>query len=165
MQVAILGVGDPERGDLAAGILVAKALRERVPADVPVLVPARVDRGTELELDGVTHLLVVDCLDVGRAPGTIVLLDAAVLSPCMAMASVRDPALAHLLVLVGQGSDAPEEVALLGVQPGRTSGAGLSAEVEAALPELVEEGLRQLAAWTDRSSDALSAHRINLADC
>jgi Ni,Fe-hydrogenase maturation factor len=66
---------------------------------------------------------------------------------------------------VGQGSDAPEEVALLGVQPGRTSGAGLSAEVEAALPELVEEGLRQLAAWTDRSSDALSAHRINLADC
>lgn len=165
MQAAILGIGDPERGDLAAGILVAKALRERVPAGVVVIAAERPGMGTSLDLDGVTHLLVVDCVDVGRAPGTIVLFDGAVLSPCVAMVSIRDPGLAHALVLAGQGADAPEEVALLGVQPGRVSGAGLSAEVEAALPELVEEGLRQLVAWTTPESAGRSDHRVDPAEC
>ena len=35
--VLIIGVGNPDRGDDAAGIIVAQRLRQRLPSDVPIL--------------------------------------------------------------------------------------------------------------------------------
>jgi hydrogenase maturation protease len=149
-QILVLGVGDVGMGDLGVGAGVVEALDGRVPEGVRVLAPGSVGPSTATELDGVTHLLIVDCVDVGRAPGTVVVFDAVSLTPCVMTATVRDLELAHLLTLAGQHADAPEETVLLGVQPARTEpGVGLSAEVSAAVPELVELVLGVLRSWLD----------------
>jgi hydrogenase maturation protease len=54
-----------------------------------------------------------------------------------------------LLVLAEQAGGAPRDVLVLGVQPARIEpGVGLSREVEAALPVLVEAALATVAEWT-----------------
>lgn len=130
------------------GIRVAEALRERLPEGIRVLVSSTLDREFS-EIDGVTHLLVVDSVDIARPPGTVVLWDGEALTPCVAQAMFREIALVHHLVLAGMHADAPEEIALLGVQPGGSEEPELSPEVEAALPVLVEEALAVIGAWLD----------------
>jgi len=165
MDVLVLGSGDPGRCDLAAGIRVAEALSERVPEDVRILAGS-IGPSDEPELDGATHILLIDCVDVGRAPGSVVLFDGASLSPCIALASIRDPELAHLVFLAGQHADAPEEVALLGVQPGRTDGGDqLSQELEAAVPEMVELALAVLGSWFDPSAPPVTVPGERPRDC
>ena len=164
-QVAVLAVGEPGRGDLGVGVVVVEALRGRVPPDVRVVTLERIDASSASELDGVTHLLLVDVVDVGRSPGAMVLFDAEMLTPCVAMASFRDLALAHLLVLAGQGADAPEQVALLGVQPG-TSEDGLSPEVEAVVPAMIDEATDVLLAWLeDPRAPSSSSLRADAPPC
>lgn len=165
MDVVVLGSGEAGRSDLAAGICVAEALAERAPDDVRILAGS-IDGSIEPELDGATHILVIDCVDVGRSPGSVVLFDGASLSPCIALASIRDPQVAHVLFLAGQHADAPEEIALLGVQPARTeAGDALSPEIEAAIPELVDLALAVLGSWFDPSAPTVTAPSDRPADC
>jgi hydrogenase maturation protease len=165
MDVLVLGSGEAGRCDLASGIRVAEALVDRVPDDVRILV-GRIGPSDEPELDGATHILLIDCVDVGRAPGSVVLFDGASFSPCMALASIRDPDLAHLVFLAGQHADAPEEIALLGVQPGRTdAGDKLSDEVAAAIPEMVELALAVIRSWFDPSAPVVTDPRHRPPEC
>lgn len=164
-QVAVLGVGEPGHGDLDVGVVVVEALRDRLPPDVRAVTIERIDARSASELDGVTHLLLVDVVDVGRSPGAMVLFDAEMLTPCVAMASFRDLDLAHLLVLAGQGADAPEQVALLGVQPGARQD-GLSPEVEAIVPAMIDEAMHVLLGWLeDPSARSGSSIRAETPPC
>lgn len=165
-EILVLGVGDVGMGDLGVGARVAEALAGQVPDDVRILAPGSVGPATATELDGVTHLLIVDCVDVGRAPGTVVVFDGVALTPCVMTATVRDLGLAHLLTLAGQHADAPEEIALLGVQPARTeAGIGLSEEVSAAVPEIVDIALDVLRSWLDPTAPSAPNHRSRPPDC
>lgn len=163
-HVVVLGMGDVSRGDEGVGVRVTEALRDLVPPGVRLA--AHDGNGTGFpELEGATHLLVIDCVDVGRAPGAVVVFDGTVLTPCVAAASFRDTSLVHYLVLAGMHADAPEEVALLGVQPSDTDGSSdLSEPVEAALPALVEEALAVLRFWLDPSAPA-PPRRSRPRDC
>ena len=71
MTTRVVGVGSELRGDDAAGLLVARLLRDAVPPGVDVR-ESDGDVGRLLELmDGVDRLLLVDAAADGRAPGTV----------------------------------------------------------------------------------------------
>lgn len=161
-DIVILGVADGH-GDADAGGRVVELICDRVPAGVRLVTSAGLDRELS-ELDGATHVLVIDAVDVGRAPGAVVLFDGDMLSPCIAQVTFRDLEIVHHLVLAGQHADAPEEIALLGVQSVMMDGDDLSAPVRASLPRLAEEALDVVRAWLDRLSPA-SAARTAAPDC
>ncbi|MGE5459601.1 MAG: hydrogenase maturation protease [Solirubrobacterales bacterium] len=161
-DVVVLGV-DGACGDAEVGAVVVNLLRERMPAGVRLLCSAEMERDFA-ELDGATHVLVIDCVDVGREPGAVVLFDGDMLSPCIAQVTFRDLDIVHHLVLAGQHADAPEEIALLGVQSTITEGARLSNEVEAVVPVLVEEAVAVVDAWLrDAAPDV--EHHAEPPDC
>jgi hydrogenase maturation protease len=162
IDVVVLGV-DGSRGDTEVGGRVVELLGKRMPSEVRLLSSATLGRDLE-ELDGATHVLVIDCVDVGREPGAVVLFDGDMLSPCIAQVTFRDLDIVHHLVLAGQHADAPEEIALLGVQSVATEGEGLSRQVEAALPLLVEEAVAVVGAWLDHAL-AESMTRAAPPDC
>lgn len=161
-DVVVLGV-DGAAGDAEVGGLVVRLLRERMPDEVRLLSSATLGRDYS-ELDGASHVLVIDCVDVGREPGSVVLFDADMLSPCIAQVTFRDLDVVHHLVLAGQHADAPEEIALLGVQGERTEGEGLSCRVEAAVPVLVEEAVTVVHAWLHDTAPGSPA-RADAPDC
>ncbi|HEX5950246.1 MAG TPA: hydrogenase maturation protease [Actinomycetota bacterium] len=149
-DVVILGVSGG-RGDAEVGARVLELVRDDAPAEVRLVSSATLDREYS-ELDGATHVLVIDAVDVGRAPGAVVLFDGDMLSPCIAQVTFRDLDIVHHLVLAGQHADAPEEIALLGVQSAAMAGDELSEPVRASLPELAEQALGVVRAWLDRSA-------------
>lgn len=147
--VVVLGVGNVRMRDEGVGVRVADALSERVPPAVRILAvdPTDVIGSTSgPELDGASHVLVVDIIDVGRVPGTVVEFED--LTPCLALVSIRHPGLASRLILAGQHADAPEEIALIGVQPALVApGDDLSEVVEAVVPHLVERATEVVLGW------------------
>jgi len=150
IDVVVLGVNG-SRGDAEVGASVVALLRGRVPTEVRLLSSAELGRDFAA-LDGATHVLVIDCVDVGREPGAVVLFDGDMLSPCIAQVTFRDLDIVHHLVLAGQHADAPEEIALLGVQSVLTQAEGLSREVEAAVPKLVEEAAAVVGSWLNHAT-------------
>ncbi|HET9723385.1 MAG TPA: hydrogenase maturation protease [Actinomycetota bacterium] len=160
-DIVILGVAGG-RGDAEAGARVLELVRDRVPVEVRLVSSATLDREYS-ELDGATHVLVIDAVDVGRAPGAVVLFDGDMLSPCIAQVTFRDLEIVHHLVLAGQHADAPEEIALLGVQSVMMDGDELSPPVSASLPELAERALGVVGSWLDRLAPVLD--RTATPDC
>jgi hydrogenase maturation protease len=156
-RVVVLGAGNPLMGDEGVGVLAAESLEGRVPPRVEVL-PAGALAATLLPLlEGVTHLLVLDAVDAGLAPGAIVRLhpEAAPWRPSL---SAHDFGVPDLLVLLEHEGRAPERVLVLGVQPGPIGpGTELSPEVRTALPRLVDAALEVLDGWLERGRPPLRA--------
>jgi hydrogenase maturation protease len=147
-QILLLGVGNSGRRDEGVGIRAAGAAQGHLPPGVRVLAIDEIGPAVIAELDGASHVVIVDCIDVGRTPGTIVRFDADDLSPCAAR-SVHRFGVADLLVAVGQTSDALQEAIVLGIQPASMDpGPELSPEVEAAVPRVVARAARIVAGWT-----------------
>ncbi len=71
MQTLVLGIGNDWRGDDAAGLLAAQALRARTLPGVTVVETAVVDPALIEQWQGVDRLLVVDAVVSGAAPGTV----------------------------------------------------------------------------------------------
>ncbi len=73
----IIGCGNPLRGDDGVGLVVARALRSRLPPGVNV-VEHRVDGATLLDAwRGAQTVILVDAAESGGDPGTVVRFDAA----------------------------------------------------------------------------------------
>jgi hydrogenase maturation protease len=145
----VLGIGNVLMTDEGVGVRAAELLAERVPEGVRVLAPGSIGPTTVAELSGVRQLLVLDCVDRGFAPGSIVRLDPGSIRDVPTSASAHEFGVRDLLVLAEQAGGAPRDVLVLGVQPARIEpGVGLSREVEAALPVLVEAALATVAEWT-----------------
>lgn len=146
-SILVIGVGDTRRGDEAAGVRAAERLREEAPDGVEVIAPGVIGPMTIAELHGVTHVLVLDCIDVGREPGTVSAFETNALSPC-ASKSIQEFGVADLFALVGQTSDAPEEAVVLGMQPASIRpSTKLSKPVSKAIPALVEAAMDVLRGW------------------
>lgn len=76
-RLLVVGVGNPDRGDDAAGLLVARKLRETLPEKVEV-VEHRGEAASLVELLGrVTTAILVDACVSGTASGTVHRFDAA----------------------------------------------------------------------------------------
>jgi hydrogenase maturation protease len=156
-KTVVVGVGNIIHSDDGAGVHALERLQRdpRFPSGVTLI-----DGGTHgIELLAYVHdssrLLLLDAVDVGERPGTLVRMAGSDLRGLPCGASVHQLGVADLLATLPLVSDTPRETVLLGVQPASTDwGTELSAPVEAALGQLVEAALDQLLHW----SHEIAAH-------
>lgn len=146
-SIVVLGLGNVLHSDDAVGARALQQLRadRRVPSNI-----AFVDGGTlGLELLAhiwdASHVLVLDAIDVGETPGTIIRLAGDKLHCLTGSCSVHQLGLADMLAALRALARKPPEVVVLGVQPATTEwGTDLSGPVEAALKPLVEAAVVEL---------------------
>jgi hydrogenase maturation protease len=75
-RLVIIGVGNPYRRDDAAGLLVARRLRERAPREVAVLEQDGEPASLIAAWENADAVIIVDAASSGSAPGTLHVIDA-----------------------------------------------------------------------------------------
>lgn len=152
VEASVIGLGNIVLSDDGLGVHAVRRLRERcAPRNDIVLV-----EGGTAGLLLLPHLadsrraIIIDAVDTGAGPGTLVRLDAGewanAFSPTV---SPHDVGLRDLLGAARFSGAWPEELALHGIQPGSTAiGTELTALVAASLDRLVDRVAAELASWT-----------------
>ena len=161
MTVLVLGIGNSIMSDDGIGIRVIQNLVDcyRIPAEVTVLEGGTLGLNLLPDVQGAETLLVVDAIETGGPPGTLMRLEGDELPLCFEnRISPHEMGLKDLLTVAALMGDAPKEVVLWGIQPERLDvGEELSPSVAARLSELtgkvVDELRRQGIALTTRSSE------------
>jgi hydrogenase maturation protease len=147
----VLGIGNDWRGDDDAGLEVARRLRE---AGLRALEQTG-DPATLLDAwNGEDHVILVDAVRSGAAPGTIHRLDArAVCLPAALFgASTHGVGVAEAIELARCLGRLPERLELYGIEGKRfTVGGGLEPEVRRAVGEVTAELRRRMRAADHRS--------------
>jgi hydrogenase maturation protease len=143
----VLGLGNTLHTDDGIGPQAIARLRTdaRVPADVALI------EGGTLGLELLTYiwdcsyLLVLDAVDVGQPPGTLVRMSSQEVQTLPSQGSVHQLGVADLLVALRVLASRTPEVVLLGVQPASTEwGTELSPAVAAVLPALADAAVAEL---------------------
>jgi hydrogenase maturation protease len=146
-KTVVLGLGNILHADDGAGPEAIRRLRadSRVPAGV-----ALVEGGT-LGLELLPYvwdcerLIVIDGVDVGEAPGTVVRMSGEELNSLPGKSSVHQLGVSDLLVALRMMAQRQPAVVLLGVQPATTDwGTELSPPAAAAMDSLIEAAIAEL---------------------
>ncbi len=147
----VVGVGEIIGGDYGLGRRAMRLLQDsaNTMVDVEFVEAGTVGSDMEQLIEGSSHLLVLDAVDMGRTPGTIVEFahaDADVLGKLRRLPhqiefhEILEHAVTH--------NAFPEHVHLIGVQPGTfMPGFELSGEVNAAIPAVVKRASSVLHEW------------------
>jgi hydrogenase maturation protease len=143
----VLGLGNTLHSDDGIGPQAIEKLRSdpRVPRDISLI------EGGTLGLELLTYiwdcsyLLVLDAVDVGQPPGTLIRMSSQELQTLPGKGSVHQLGVADLLVALRVLANRTPEVVLLGVQPATTEwGTELSPAVAAVLPALADAAVAEL---------------------
>jgi hydrogenase maturation protease len=143
----VLGLGNTLHSDDGIGPQAVERLRNdpRVPKDVALI------EGGTLGLELLTYiwdcsyLLVLDAVDVGQPPGTLVRMSSQELQTLPGKGSVHQLGVADLLVALRVLANRTPDVVLLGVQPASIEwGTELSPAVAAVLPALTDAAVIEL---------------------
>lgn len=158
-RIAVLGLGNLMRADDAVGMLALEAMRcdPRMPAEVRLIEGGTLGLDLLHPLEGVTHLLALDAIDAGAAPGRLLRFAGEAIADLPAAKSVHLLGFSDLIGAMRLTGGAPQEIVVLGVQPKRIAwGTELSATVAAALAPLLDAAFAQVAAWmgTDEYAEA-----------
>lgn len=154
-KIVVLGLGNVLHADDGAGVHVVRRLREdpRVPADIGLI------EGGTLGLELLSYvwecsrLIVIDAVDVGRDPGTVVRMSGEELNSLPGEASVHQLGVSDLLVALRVLAQKQPEVVLLGVQPTTTEwSTQLSQPVAAAMELLVDSAIKELSRRPEESA-------------
>lgn len=156
-KTLVLGLGNLVHSDDGLGVHAIQTLQRdaRVPSDVTLM-----DGGTQglallPHISPFERLLVIDALDVGESPGTLVRLEGPALKHLPGKASVHQLGFADLLVALDLLGELPEEIVLLGIQPLSIEwGVDLTPPVREALDRLPELVIDQLLEWADSKAPA-----------
>jgi len=150
-KTLILGVGNILLSDDGVGVHVGRRLEEEMafPPEVEVL-----DGGTKgmdllHYLEGVSRLLIIDAVETGEPPGTLVRLTGEQVPAYLSIKmSPHEIGLPDMLFAAQLREIYPDEVVILGVQPATTEvGLDLSEPVAAQVDELVKRVLEELERW------------------
>jgi hydrogenase maturation protease len=137
--------------DDAVGVRVVQALAGRYSFAADVLLLDGGTLGLDLlpYLEGIDRLLVVDAVETGGAPGTLVRLSGNDIPLALATkVSPHQMGLKDLLLVADLQGHAPAEMVLWGVQPGSIEmDLEMSPEVAGAVPLLQDKVLEELALW------------------
>jgi hydrogenase maturation protease len=161
----VLGLGNSLHSDDGIGPQAIERLRSdaRVPADVALI------EGGTLGLELLTYiwdcsyLLVLDAVDVGQPPGTLVRMSSQEVQTLPGKGSVHQMGVADLLVALRVLASRTPEIVLLGVQPASTEwGTELSPAVAAVLPALADAAIAELGRMTTCSSGINSLESSHL---
>jgi hydrogenase maturation protease len=154
MRTLVLGLGNPLMGDDGLGLAALERLATRwvVPPEVQLL-----DGGTGgLQLlppiEDADRLILLDAIEAGEAPGRLVVLERDELPRYFAhKLSPHEIALRDVLALAELRDRLPADLVAIGLQPGRvTMGPGLSPEVEAGVPAMLDAVVARLGHWQCR---------------
>lgn len=151
-KTIVLGLGNLVHRDDGVGVHAIQALQsnELVPPGIVLI-----DGGTQglsllPHISGAKRLLVVDAVDAGEKPGTVMLFAGNALKGIPGKASVHQLGFADLMIAIELLGSAPEEVVVIGVQPESTDwGVELTDPVAKALPGLVDCVIDQLSKWKE----------------
>lgn len=149
-RICVLGLGNLMRTDDAAGMMAVHALAELgLAGDVAFVEGGTLGLDLMYALTGVTHLLALDAVDTGDAPGTLVRFEKGEMGRIPVGKSAHLLGFSDLMGVLKLLGDEPEEIVLLGVQPERIDwGTELTEVVQRALGDLLMEAQRQLEAWS-----------------
>jgi len=151
LRTLVLGIGNVLMNDDAAGVRVVQALAEKFvfPPEVMLLDGGTLGLDLLPYLEGVDRLLVIDAVETGKAPGTLVRLSGDDIPLTLATkVSPHQMGLKDLLLVAELQGHAAKEMVLWGVQPGSIEmDIELSPEVAAAVILLQDKVLQELAVW------------------
>lgn len=156
-RIAVLGLGNLMRADDALGMLALERLRSdsRLPSSVLLIEGGTLGLDLLHPLDGVTHLLALDAIEAGVPPGTLLRFAGSDIDAIPIGKSVHLLGFSDLVGALRLTGSAPEEIVVLGVQPQMIGwSTELTPSVEAALPELLDAVLEQIAEWSESGSSA-----------
>jgi hydrogenase maturation protease len=162
----VMGVGNLLMGDEGVGVHAVRRLRVRLPSGVRVIEAGLLGIEALADVETASRLLVLDCVDAGLAPGSLVRLDGSSLrAQAGPRLSQHEFGLPDLLALAELRSQAPEQVVVLGVQPRRiVPSLSLSRCVAGALPELLDAAATVVDGWAGRVTSVTEAPRGILYD-
>ncbi len=150
MRVLVLGLGNDLAGDDAAGLLVARAVREDLRGLADVAESGASGIALIEELAGYDRVIVVDAIRTGRRPpGEVVELDLRDVGPVVAP-SLHQAGLPELAAVAARlGLAFPEHLIVMAVEvlDPYTIGAPVSAPVRRALPEIARRVRAQVRRW------------------
>ena len=150
-SVLVLGIGNPIMSDDAVGGRLLQLLEQRYRFPCAVKLVDGDTMGTALlhHLEGVEKLLVVDAVETGGPPGTLIrLADDEIPRVMVAKLSPHQQGLSDLLAVASLQGWIPREVVVWGVQPASLDlGIDLSPPVAAQLEPLAARILEELQRW------------------
>jgi hydrogenase maturation protease len=148
-MILVIGIGNPDRGDDAAGLAVAEKIRD---ATRPGEVTVRELVGDQLALldawTGATQVYLVDAVCSGGTPGTVYKFDAAqTLTERFRHRGTHTFSLCDVVELARALGRLPRHLTGFGIEAGRfTIGAALSPQAAAAVEEVTDLLLAELKA-------------------
>jgi len=148
----VLGLGNLVHSDDGLGVHAIQMLQldARVPPEAVLM-----DGGTQglallPHISAFRRVIVIDALDVGERPGTLVRLEGKALQNLPGKASVHQLGFADLMVALELLGESPEEVVMFGIQPLSIEwGTELTAPVQEALAGLPDLVIEQLRVWSE----------------
>ena len=147
----ILGAGNLLLSDDGVGVHAIRRLQEtiEVPEEIQVIDGGTLGLDLLHYLEGVSHLLIVDAMEMGQPPGTFRRLVGDEVPAYLSIKmSPHQIGLPDMLFAAKLRDLYPDEVIIWGVQPATTEvGLELSPQVAAQLDLLVERILGELARW------------------
>ena len=147
-RVLILGLGNLLLGDEGVGVRVAEELKGlELPNGVAVVEGGTGGLGLIGLMEEYQKVIIVDAADMGHPPGRVVRFTPleAQLKTVEAPLSLHQIGLGEALTLAEALEVAPAEWIIIGVQPSQVEmGAGLSPEVERAIPKIIRIVLDEL---------------------
>ncbi len=155
----VLGLGNILHSDDGVGPRAIERLRTeaRVPEGVTLIEGGTLGLELLTYLWDCSYLLVLDAVDTGQPPGTLIRMSGEGLDTLPSQGSVHQLGVADLLVALRALARQQPKVVLLGVQPATTNwGTELSPPVETAMGHLVEATITELCngAVTERKEKA-----------
>jgi hydrogenase maturation protease len=155
LKTLVLGIGNLIMSDDGAGIRVIQHLADnyRFPPDVTVFDGGTLGLDLLPQLEGIDRLLIVDAVNTGNAPGTLVRFAGEEIPIVMeTKLSPHQMGLKDLLAVAMLQGIKPPEMVLLGIQPENIElGLDLSPAVEAKFDTLIVNVLRELENWDIRA--------------
>jgi len=141
-ECVVVGIGNPFMGDDGVGIEVARALRRlELGPGVLVLERQTMDISALGFAEGASKLVIVDAIKSGKPAGTVVKFTAGgAKSPLLRVPLAHELDLQDVLGLAKNGGMRLPPTVVVGVEPADcTAGNGLSAEVAAVLPRVLND--------------------------
>lgn len=146
-KYVVLGLGNTLHSDDGVGPRAIERLKSdaRVPDDVTLIEGGTLGLELLSYVWDCSYLLVLDAVDFGEPPGTLVRMSGQELHTLPGKGSVHQLGVADLLVALRVLARRQPTVALLGVQPATTAwGTQLSPRAEAAMDFLIEAAITEL---------------------
>jgi hydrogenase maturation protease len=149
--ILVLGIGNLVMSDDGAGVRVVQELqkRYRFPPHVEIMDGGTLGLDLLPRLEGIERLLVVDAVETGGKPGTLVQLSGEELPIALqTKVSPHQMGLKDLLAVAELMGHAPREMVLVGIQPACIEmGDELSPNIAGQLEEMIDNVMIKLNEW------------------